>query len=824
MLSLFRHGEEDPIEPSEAETEAVATLMRNDSSGHLSLQSAAGSFNRSLGSLEVPGAFLFSGPALRSASDSVDHSTASVTDVRTLDSSIARVENLGVHSVECSQSLAHGLPTEIVQQIYSYLGPVDFNAARHTCRTFMAASLDQHVLMTMVRRGGWSSAVNSSLAKVPDTTTAAEMWVLSQRVSRECALSANWVGNGLEESEYDIGNGQRRRLPVNPFRKAAEVDFANLASGYAGPDIRHNGSLVFRASICGQYLMVAEGGMIYIYESCGNDLQALTSVVCPRTVLAMSMDASSRNFTVAALLEGRMGLVVDLDLGLRRPTNDGHRCGNGPETTSSSHEVGFNAVDIRNDTQRVGIAGVANERRHERNLINSTWNLRLRGTRCVPATCTAQRCIHKPGGMPVETGPRSIYRHLCSDDDPPVSVSICPRRRCVAFGCSSGVELHWIDAVSGQDLNRWFPLAQSSDHLFFLSPRFGLDSATKLRLISSATYPDLRHPCYLTRHRGFLRCGQRVSGTLNFEQRPAWYLTPRSSLSRAGLFTTRHASRPVRCDHFYAVPLSDGFHIIFTDPQGDLYLGCDAPLGAPARLIKNFHLVHPQKGSLAILYTAAADLTEGARIVVGYTDGSVVLFSVPPDALAASQGEPAAETEVGDVGEVPVVPRLHLQNKWVRWHTAAAEPAASLSIWPVAIEGVHIGQVDELCELSIHSEPRLTIWALSTDGRATTWQLHDGSRQETTTKRVVGRDGRVCDPQEVDADGDVQMIDAETQSERSVGFDGNDSTLLRISGALNIQNDEYVGFLPIARNASAWYDEDGDVLMMDGDLTGSNTA
>src|ERR1700712_4653623 len=94
--------------------------------------------------------------------------------------------------------------------------------------------------------------------------------------------------------------------------------------------------------------------------------------------------------------------------------------------------------------------------------------------------------------MPVENGPRSLYRNLCSEDDPPRSVAICPQRRCVAFGCSAGIELHWVDALTGQDLNRWFPLTAPSDFLFFLPPRKSVDSAKKLRLISSAAQPSER--------------------------------------------------------------------------------------------------------------------------------------------------------------------------------------------------------------------------------------------------------------------------------------------------------------------------------------------
>lgn len=42
----------------------------------------------------------------------------------------------------------------------------------------------------------------------------------------------------------------------------------------------------------------------------------------------------------------------------------------------------------------------------------------------------------------VEQEAKSTYRNLCSEEDAPRSVAICPQRRCVAFGCHGGIELH----------------------------------------------------------------------------------------------------------------------------------------------------------------------------------------------------------------------------------------------------------------------------------------------------------------------------------------------------------------------------------------------
>lgn len=50
------------------------------------------------------------------------------------------------------------LPYEIIQYIYTFLHPRDFDAARHACRSWMLASMNRFLLTEMHRRGGhWSS-------------------------------------------------------------------------------------------------------------------------------------------------------------------------------------------------------------------------------------------------------------------------------------------------------------------------------------------------------------------------------------------------------------------------------------------------------------------------------------------------------------------------------------------------------------------------------------------------------------------------------------------------------------------------------------------
>lgn len=363
------------------------------------------------------------------------------------------------------------LPVEILHCIYNYLGPKDFNAARHTCRDWMRASLDKNLLITMLSRGGWLSTIdNKAFTNCPatqypadSTTPSSEEWLLSCRISRECALAPGWTGNGFTTGAV--------------FAKSFEVDFTELTDGFA------NG-IIFASSLCSRFLCVARGALIYIYNLERGHPVPITSVVCPRRVLAISMDVSCGRHAIAALLEGRMGIVCELGYGVAtgeknavdplcessgQQASDLHMASADTNLTSEQSrpfiqerdDACFDAIYIRSNNQKVSLRGTDNDRNHDQHLINRAWNLDFRGSFGIPKAQTSEsQCC--TGSIPIESGTSTIYRHLCSEDDPPRSVSICPQRRCVAFGCSAGIELHWIDALTGQSLSRWFPLTAPS--------------------------------------------------------------------------------------------------------------------------------------------------------------------------------------------------------------------------------------------------------------------------------------------------------------------------------------------------------------------------
>ena len=273
---------------------------------------------------------------------------------------------------------------------------------------------------------------------------------LSRRLSRECLLGGS-------------GDGTCGLVHTTTYH-------------FAGPTSTLASAMVhFTASVCGHFVLVCDGTLVYVYQLKDALVEYIATVSCPRRVLAVSMDTSAGRYSVATLLVGRTGFVVDI------------------------------------------LANI--------------------------------------GGC-ISPKQRNIYKDICSEDDPPRSVAICPGRACVAYGCQGGIELHWLDSLTGQDLSRWFPLSAPSDFLYFLAPRKGIDTAKKLRLISSAVQPEEVPPI-----------GRRFGVTKSsFAYWGEW---------QPGEFGASQS------DHFMAVPVANGMHVMFTDPRdGMVYLGGDAPVSS----------------------------------------------------------------------------------------------------------------------------------------------------------------------------------------------------------------------------------------------------
>lgn len=621
------------------------------------------------------------------------------------------------------------LPTEILENLYALLSPVDFNAARHTCRAWMIASLEGTMLTRMLKRGSWLRAARRDAVRYEESigprklSIISQDWLLSKRLATECSLGPAWTGNGLPRNQSSDPK-TATLSKTSGLVLTSVTDFSELKLGYNGPCHRNEKvELQFTVSSCQRYLLVVQGCMIYVFSlrypavtpshQYGGHLQPYTSIICPSCVLAVSMDTTSGRFAVAALLEGRVGLVCDLqqrDLTQKRTSSTSRRPYTQNHKRSSLYSSCFSSDRIMTEAAL------------PLRPLNELTFFEINGPSSLPTSWLMDDCLDtlaplhllSTQGITLETGPRVLYRNVCSDADPPRSVAICPQRRCVAFGCAAGLELHWIDALTGQDLNRWFPLSIPSDVLHFLPQRLGIDSAKKLRLVSSAAHPSQKS---LMRPKSLPCEGEENAGN-------PWHDGLDDDESRDSIWPAGENK-----DHFKAVPISDGWHILFTDMEtNQLCLGRDPlPGQGTSKLLRDFMFVGPG-ASVPTVYCTGSELGWGVRVAAGYGD-QLWLFVIPPD-IFFSEDQNDKANSAPDAG-------VH--------HNAS----------PIEIKGAQIGIIPNLTSLAVDSsEGDLTIWAFSAGDTAYVFQLA-GSDLASVLKRAICRDGTMSILS--DADGDVPM-------------------------------------------------------------------
>ncbi|KZL69848.1 F-box domain-containing protein [Colletotrichum tofieldiae] len=596
------------------------------------------------------------------------------------------------------------LPVEILHQIYALLDPYDFNAARHTCRSWFLAGLSRTVLASMLKRGGWWSSIegildleqNDALLRVHGQDMNTE-WVMSKWLARECTL------------------GPSHYASEPAFVEISQTQFIDLNSDTSTPGSGEY-TAKYTASMCGRFLMVSYGATIYVYElnhRCGNAKShrwGMSSVLC------CAMDTSCGRYSIAAVLDGRNSIICD-------------------------------------------ITGLVSEQEES-------------SQSCV---CRARSASLPP---PVETGSRSIYRNICTADNPPRSVAICPQRACVAFGSSSAVELHWVDSQTNRDLVRRFPLSTRSDFVYFLPPRPAVDSAKKLRLISSAAATD----CNSTSMQIILGAlGGSFGGyppdiPAVISRLETSAAGPETDMSNVYTITEQQLSasispppfrrttwrgwerkvtkpRSAVADNYRAIPLNDGSHILFTDPRtGYLCLGADSPIGSMTRLQRKVQFWPPSTAcsNAPTLCAVGADLTNGVRVAAVFPTAQwvdqlgfqsekqlLVFYTLPPDMFK----DISRFGNLADMLDRPMA-------DWTAWwpmsairafaaaHGSCLKKSSFLQSgpsYPIDIHGKVVAVCSGIVDLSLDSGPDMI--------RSTV--LRDGSMRE------------------VDGDGDVVMDDVD---------------------------------------------------------------
>lgn len=386
--------------------------------------------------------------------------------------------------------IANLLPNEIILQILELLPPIDYDAARHVCKSWFSAGLDYKIARNMLRYSGNYPAYlldldleHEKLMRQPfdmhsldpsedDSGDADQEWLMSKRLATEARLSAAWRGPGVR-----TGAGHT----VSNFSVVNVFDFRrlfSLSNHHTVDDFKLRNCTV---SACGVYLLLIIDCEILVYSLCesSSPIAPVVRIVACRKVLAVSMDTSSGRYAVAALLEGRLGCSWDLKSILR--------------SSSTMSQIGEPLdLGMRTDVQGLTSLGVSrpipmrllSEEPTQLSAPVSPHSLldeaegetieSLYGT--VPYRTDSpdtmsdwindeyekdedlERLLDSIGSSrgPVDiiTRPTGLYANLGTSSDSPRSVAICPQRKCVAFGCRTGIELHWIDHVTASRLNR----------------------------------------------------------------------------------------------------------------------------------------------------------------------------------------------------------------------------------------------------------------------------------------------------------------------------------------------------------------------------------
>ncbi|KAL8956510.1 MAG: hypothetical protein Q9183_006288, partial [Haloplaca sp. 2 TL-2023] len=438
------------------------------------------------------------------------------------------------------------LPVEILKCVYGHLAPADVNAARHTCRKWMIASLEWRFLNGLLEESGFKGAVEA------DKEVNEEMghpfggeWRLSKRLAMECSLRPGWTGDGFggpstepaQASSAEMTGGLEQSKPMNTSLTLSSVlNFTGLLKDQQSAYGDAASTLHYTVSVCSRFLLTFSGPIIHVF--CIQDLVAdtpryyhggfiefLVSVECPGNVLATSMDTSQNRYSIAALLEDRKGVVFDIPQleAMARRFGSPHPHSE-PETHPVSNE--WEITSTANSTPTINLQPEVSPPMFTETYSHS------------PIDDEPQPSNRKLSPLPLRLIPHTIYRNLCSKTSPPLTVAIAPSRHCTAFGCSSGIELHWQDSRTGQELSRWMDLLGPAEFIHFLPNRPPEDneksSDQHLRLVSSRANP--------------------ISYYEPIDASQAWNYE--------------------HCRFLRAVCLSDGRHVLFTDPaDGRFWLG-----------------------------------------------------------------------------------------------------------------------------------------------------------------------------------------------------------------------------------------------------------
>lgn len=612
-------------------------------------------------------------------------------------------------------------PPEILLQIFSMLTPRDFDNARRTCSQWMRVGMHRSLLETMLKRAGWWDAYQQDIEKQrtrpPASIEESDVWKMSRRFATECLLA-----------------GRKSNIKESGFVATQVIDFSALAQSLPSArnrrlfsktreEMTRQVSSTFSVSTCSNYVLVTAGCRIHVFHLLGR-----------KPSLSRSINLEDTN-------------VI-------------------PITTIECEFEVLSAV-LDTSTPRFIIAALLENR------VGMVCDLDLStGSIFTAGTVKNTRQMSKNN-----RSSQHYYYDVCSEDHPPRTIALYPGRRCVAFGCAGGIEIHWVDETTQQDQRRHFPMSQSSEALHFLPNTSGTPS--EMRLISSLAGP------------GVHECACRQSPDLDHPKKCQFHMLSglQSSGRRAPTDTSALSLvRATHCHHYRAVPINDGYHIIFVEPRtGFLCIGSDAPVGGPTSLTRAFICVppfarqtHPDSNDARspTVFAVGSDLNWGLRVVAAYGD-RLVLYSVPLDVFNVIRKERERQSD-GVMGDSDLAHNWFVdpercrkrreslvQNQNGDWEfllSVRYRPTAMM--WPFKIYGKEIGRVENVVELALQSSNGgARVWAFGANGQSTVFDIDTFMPSPRNTQNASQ-----CNPITIASDGSLQSTAPDTKSEPSISL------------------------------------------------------
>lgn len=618
------------------------------------------------------------------------------------------------------------IPSEILAQVFYLLSPRDFDNARRTCSQWMRASLSERLLESMLKRAGWwDSWLRDDRTRRPScfaNNGESPAWRMSKRFATECILS-----------------GRKMNVERSGFLTTSIVDFSQLSQADRSPTSRDSPytssfsndvpvASSFHVSGCGNYLLVISGCIIRIYKLLtrrtanstpmstedlrNTDITTVASITCPVEVLSAAIDTSTSIFTIAALMYNRLGMICDLV-----------------------------SVDWQDDDHAEGIVYDA-------------------------FGSTTARSGHFGNLYSMKMASRHFYYDICSAEDPPHSLSICPGYRCVAFGSDSGIELRWVDQQTNKDCRKYLAMSQPSEILHFMPNQ--LDTPLEFRLISSLAGPGMEGCGCENLPLGESRPSCPFHAMKNDVQTFSRWAPDQKD--RVGLVRT------TQCHHYRAVPVNDGVHVLFVEPRsGFLCVGSDAPIDGPTSLTRALVCVPPfgndgpdghKDTPLPTAFTSGSDLNWGLRVVAAYGD-RLVLYSVPLDVFNVLKKERERQGD-GVMADSDLARDFFVnqqrghkrrgslaQNQNGDWDfllSVSYRPTAMM--WPFKIYGKEIGRVQNVVELSLQSSHGgARIWAFGASGETNIIDVDTFTSSSQHASKIpcksftIGSDGHIASAQ-----------------------------------------------------------------------------